>query len=272
MNLDTVLLSVVLGLYFCAAVFHHAHLFSGGLSSARIAMALVWVCVVVHGLTIAERALLRGIPPFSSSFETMSFIAWLIAAMQLVLQIRYGWTAIGALSMPIAFVAVFYANFLPRVSFADAPVLESPFRSPHVLATILGFASFALAFCFAVVYLVQNRLLKRKQIKGIIRRLPPLESISVSAHWLAAAGFSMLTLGIITGGIWAMRAWRANWYLDPKVVTSFIAWLIYASYLFFSSVRGWRGQKTTYFLIAGFVVLLIAYFGVNWVSHGQHPF
>jgi cytochrome c-type biogenesis protein CcsB len=271
-SLDSGLFSVVLALYFCAAVVHHAHLFSGGVRSARIATALVWLCVIVHGIAIVERALLRGIPPFSSSFESMSFIAWLIAVFQLVLQIRYGWTAIGALSMPIAFVAVFYAKFLPRSSFADATLLESPFRSPHVLATILGFVSFALAFCFAVAYLVQNRLLKRKQVKGIMRRLPPLEAISVSAHWLAAAGFSMLTLGIITGAIWAMRAWRANWYLDPKVVTSFIAWLIYASYLFFSSVRGWRGYKTTYFLIAGFVVLLIAYFGVNWVSHGQHPF
>ena len=109
-------------------------------------------------------------------------------------------------------------------------------------------------------------------MKGIVRRLPPLESISISAHWLAAAGFSMLTLGIVTGVIWALRAWKPNWWLDPKVVTSFIAWLIYATYLAFSSIRGWRGLKTTYFLIAGFVVVLIAYFGVNLVAHGQHQF
>jgi cytochrome c-type biogenesis protein CcsB len=271
-TLDTVLFALVLGLYFGAAVFHHAHLFSGSEPSGRIARALVWTGVVVHTLAIVERAFFRRLPPFSSSFETVSFIGWLLAAVQLLLQVRYGWTAIGALSMPIAFVAVFYANFLPRSGFSDPTLMESPFLSPHVLATILGFVSFALAFCFAIAYLIQNRLLKRKQVRGIFRRLPPLETISISAHWLAAAGFSMLTLGIITGAIWATRAWRAYWYLDPKVVTSFIAWLIYASYLFFSSVRGWRGYKTTYFLIAGFVVVLIAYFGVNWISHGQHPF
>jgi cytochrome c-type biogenesis protein CcsB len=271
-SLDTALFSAVLGLYFFAAVFHHAHLFTGGERSRRLAHTCVWLGVLVHAVAIAERAAGFGRPPFAGAFESLSFIAWLIAGVQLLLQLRFGWSAIGALTMPIAFVAVFYANFLPRSGMMDPALLESPFRSPHVIATILGFVSFALAFCFAIAYLIQNRLLKRKQVKGIARRLPPLESISHSAHWLAAAGFSMLTLGILTGIIWATHAWKPNWFLDPKVVTSFIAWLIYALYLYVSSIGGWRGYKTTYFLIAGFVVVLIAYFGVNLVAHGQHRF
>ena len=123
-----------------------------------------------------------------------------------------------------------------------------------------------------MLYLLQSQLLKQKQLGGLFRRLPPLETIRVSAHWLAAAGFSMLSLGLLTGTLWALRAWEPGWYLDPKVVTSAFAWLVYAVYLYASGVSGWQGRRTTYFLIGGFLAVLIAYYGVTIVAPSRHTF
>src|SRR5262249_55057145 len=155
--------------------------------------------------------------------------------------------------------AVVTSSLMPHSGVPVEPLLRSPWLSPHVLAVSLGFASFALAFCFAIAYQLESHLLKRKKLKGIFQRLPPLESISTGAHWLAAAGFSMLTLGLLSGMVGAERSWHSGWLLDPKVLTSFFTWLIYAAYLATSGLGGWRGRRTTYFLIAGFIAVLIAY-------------
>jgi ABC-type uncharacterized transport system permease subunit len=186
-----------------------------------------------------------------------SLVAYFIVAAQVAADLRQSWATLGSLTMPLAFFAQFYASLRSVGGAAASP--SNPLFSPHVMAVLLGFAAFSLAFCAAILYLVQARLLKTKQVRGVFRRLPPLESIAAAAHRLAIAGLSLLTLGMVTGAILAPQRWGAGWYLDPHTVVSVIAWAIYAAYLGASSLLGWRGRRTTYFLIAGFVVVLAAF-------------
>jgi len=272
MHADTLFFFGAALAYLATAVFHHAHLFTGSVRSRRLACSTVIAAVVLHGIGLVINAAGLHRCPFVNAPATVSFMAWCLGLMELVIELRYQWIAIGSLSMPIAFLAVVSANLLPHAGTPADPFLSSHWLSPHVFAVSLGFASFALAFCFAIAYQVESYLLKRKRIKGIFQRLPPLETISTAAHWLAAAGFSMLTLGLLSGIIGAEKSWSSGWITDPKVLTSFIAWLIYAAYLVTSGIGGWRGRRTTYFLIAGFIALLVAYFGVNLVAPGRHHF
>jgi ABC-type uncharacterized transport system permease subunit len=269
---DTALFIGAAAAYFAAAVCHHAHLFTGSQTTGRLARLTVATAVILHGLGLLANAAEYHRCPFVNAGQTVSFMAWCVGLMQLVIELRYDWIVVGSLSMPIAFLAVVTSHLLPPAGGPADLFLRSHWLSPHVFAVSLGFASFALAFCLAIVYQVENRLLKRKQLRGVFQRLPPLESISTAAHWLAAAGFSMLTLGLLSGIIGAERNWAAGWLLDPKVLTSFFAWLIYAAYLVMSGIGGWRGRRTTYFLIAGFIAVLIAYFGVNLVAPSRHQF
>jgi cytochrome c-type biogenesis protein CcsB len=271
-NRDALLIFAAAVGYFLAAVFHHAHLFTGSTASQRLARGVTIGVVVIHGLAILDHVIALNRFPFANSSETVSFMAWCIGLLQLVIEWRFGWIAAGSLSMPIAFLAVFTAAFLPGEGVPADPILRSGWLSLHILAVSLGFASFALAFCLAVVYQLESGLLKRKQLRGVFRQLPPLDTLSTAAHWLAATGFSILTLGLLSGMIGAERNWQSGWLLEPKVLTSFIAWLIYAAYLITSGIGGWRGRKTTYFLIAGFIAVLIAYFGVNLVAPGRHQY
>jgi len=266
------ILLVPLNLYLAAAVLYHLHLFTGNARTRRAAMTTTLVGVVTHSMVLTEAAWTGRQTPFGSPSDSLSFLAWGLAVAQLILEARSGWAAMGSLSMPIAFVALFCATlFGGRGSFPPL-ILHSHLMEPHVATSLLGFVGFALAFCCSILYLIQSQLLKQKRLGGLFRRLPPLEAIRVSAHWLATAGFSMLTLGLLTGTIWALRAWKPGWYLDPKVLTSFFAWLIYAAYLHASTIAGWRGRRTTYFLIGGFIAVLIAYYGVTIVAPSRHTF
>jgi ABC-type uncharacterized transport system permease subunit len=260
MNVEPYLIAATLVLYFCASVAYHTHLFVGVDHGRRVATLLVATGVLMHigaigGWCTAHvgGSLLRdpGMP--------FSLVAFFLALIQVALDFRLGWAALGSLSLPLAFVAQSYA-----LTHREGVPIEAPdgarFLSPHVLPILLAFVGFTLAFCLAVLYLVQSRLLKKKRIRGLFRRLPPLDAVGTGAHWLAALGFSMLTIGIVTGALAAPEKWGPGWISDPRTLTSLVAWAIYAAYLGSSIFMGWRGRRTTYFLIAGFLVVLVAFF------------
>lgn len=243
--------------YLLGSIAHHTHLFAGHERSRRFATGFVAVGLLAHTAAIGVWCTTHG-SILQSPTMPFSLVAYFIALAQLAVDFRRGWASVGALSVPLAFVAQFYASArTPGEVIAVSP--GGALLRPHVMVLLLGFAAFTLAFCLAVLYLVQSRLLKRKQLRGgLFSRLPPLESITTGAHWLATIGFSMLTLGIITGMIAAPKTWGPQWYLDPRTLSSLVAWAIYAFYLGSSLVMGYRGRRSTYFLIAGFLVVLVA--------------
>ncbi|MBI3910495.1 MAG: cytochrome c biogenesis protein CcsA [Armatimonadetes bacterium] len=264
------LLAALVG-YPVASVCAHLHVFTGSERARHWAPWALGFAAGAHTLEIGRTALSEHVCPFMAAGPTVSFIAWLLALFQLFLYRRSRWEATGAVLLPITFIALFYASLAPRQNGLSTELMRDPLFSPHVLAAILGFCSLALAFGAAILYLAEQGLLKRKQaIK--FSRLPPLTSLGLAAHRLAVVGFSLLTLGLGSGILWATREGWPQWYLEPKALTTTIAWLVYAAYVAQNGLRGWRGRRSCYVLIAGFALVLVAYFGVNLLSPGQHRF
>ena len=83
-------------------------------------------------------------------------------------------------------------------------------------------------------------------------------------------GFSMLTLGLITGLVYAKTFWGRFWSWDPKEVWSAITWIFYAVLLHERITVGWRGRKSAIMAIIGFGVLLFTFLGVNLLLEGHH--
>jgi ABC-type uncharacterized transport system permease subunit len=254
--------------YVISTVCYHLHVFGGSDRARRIAVVAVVLGLLAHTAAIGvycslgRGSVLRGTMPYS-------LVAYFIALGQAAAALRKEWSSLGALTMPLAFITQFVGISGP-VMGGGHPASGSTLLRPHVTVLLLGFAAFTLSFCLAVIYLLETRLLKEKKIRGLFSRLPPVEAVAAGAHWMAIVGFSLLTLGVITGAIAAPTSWGPDWYTNPRVlpsvITSLVAWAIYAAYLGVSML-GWRGRRTTYFLIAGFVVVLIAFFAS--VSQGK---
>jgi cytochrome c-type biogenesis protein CcsB len=85
-------------------------------------------------------------------------------------------------------------------------------------------------------------------------------------------GFLFLTLGVLTGAVWANSAWGTYWSWDPKETWSLITWFIYAVFLHCRFVRGWRGRRAAWISIIGFASVLFTYFGVNFLLSGLHSY
>ena len=85
-------------------------------------------------------------------------------------------------------------------------------------------------------------------------------------------GFLFLTLGILTGAVWANNAWGTYWSWDPKETWSLVTWFIYAIFLHCRFMRGWRGRSAAWISIIGFLAVLFTYYGVNFLLPGLHSY
>lgn len=107
---------------------------------------------------------------------------------------------------------------------------------------------------------------------GFSKRLPSLDVLDEVSYRAIAFGFPMVTIGIITGAIWADQAWGRWWGWDPKETWSFITWLFYGAYLHTRLTWGWRGRHSAVIAVVGIVVVLFTYLGVNYLLPGLHAY
>ena len=148
------------------------------------------------------------------------------------------------------------------------PALKSNWLIGHVITCFLGYAGFAVAFGFSIMYIVKP---EDRDDNGLFSRLPPLAVIDELTYQMVMFGFLFLTIGIITGAVWANSAWGTYWSWDPKETWSLVTWLVYAMLLHLRMMRGWHGKKIAWVSILGFMAVLFTYFGVNLLP-GLHSY
>ena len=273
MELSAILFGITLVLYGAASVLYLWGIVGRPGLTSRAATVVASLGLAIHSAGIVARGVEQGRMPFTNLFESLAFVAWALMGMYLLMERRYRIAALGGFASLIAFAAIAYASVIPKdISASLLPALKSHWRDVHVTSSLIGYASFALAFGAALAYISQEHLLKAKRIGVLQKHLPSLDAMDHLAYRTVALGFPMLTLGVITGAMWAQTAWGAYWNWDPKEIWSAITWLVYAAYLHVRVVRGWRGKWANRLLIAGFACVLITYLGVNFLSSGQHKY
>ena len=212
-----------------------------------------------------------GYVPLSNLYESLVFFALCIAVIYLVVEYRYKVRTIGVFASIVPFLAMAYAS-LPSVDSQIQPLipaLQSNWLIAHVITCFLGYAAFAIACGISIMYLIKSA--SASPDTGTVGRFPDAETMDELTHQMIAFGFLFLSVGIITGAIWADQAWGRYWGWDPKETWSLITWLIYATLLHARFMRGWEGRRIAYLSCLGFVAVLFTYFGVNLLP-GLHSY
>jgi cytochrome c-type biogenesis protein CcsB len=213
-----------------------------------------------------------GHAPLSNLYESLVFFAWTITLLYLVIERRHGNRVIGAFVMPLASLAIAYASLSPNISDRIQPLLpalKSNWLIAHVIACFIGYAAFAIAFGLSIMYLIRQNESSGKN--AMIERFPKPQVLDDLIHQMIMFGFLFLSVGIITGAVWANSAWGRYWGWDPKETWSLITWFIYATLLHAKMMRGWHGRRIAYLSVLGFAAVLFTYFGVNLLP-GLHSY
>jgi cytochrome c-type biogenesis protein CcsB len=259
--MELLFLKIALVAYLGAAVGLCLHLLSLH-PAARLAGTVgLATAFAAHGASIFLRSLAAGYPAFTTEYEALSFFGWLTVGVYLGVQARYRLPAIGAVVAPLAFT-VTLASFAFYAGVRELPPnLRSAWLPVHVTAAFLGNAVLALAFCVSLVYLLRERQLKEKRMRIDVfsRRLPSLETLDQLNYRALVWGFPLLTLGIVTGALFAKHTWGSFWSWDEREIFSLITWGLYAGLLEARMVAGWRGRRAATVTIVGFAVLLVSF-------------
>jgi len=113
---------------------------------------------------------------------------------------------------------------------------------------------------------------QKEEPKIIFSKKALLETLDIWSYRIITLGFPFLTIGIISGAVWANEAWGSYWSWDPKETWALIAWLVFASYLHVRLLKGWQGRNAAIVGSGGFFILWICYLGVNFLSEGLHTY
>jgi cytochrome c-type biogenesis protein CcsB len=216
---------------------------------------------------------LGHLPAFTLS-HTLSLAAWSLAGLFVLLQWRLNLHFFGIYVVPLVLLTLLAAVLLPAPSAAPVADIRALANNTwlilHIVTVFAGDAAFALACGAGIFYLIQERAIKQKKRGFFFRRLPSLERLDSAGYACLVVGFFLLTIGLITGVIYAGMAWGKFWRWDPKEVWSGITWLVYAALLHERLVVGWRGRRAAVMAIIGFCVVLFTFLGVNFLLEGHH--
>nr|YP_010626490.1 cytochrome c heme attachment protein [Vesalea occidentalis]QFQ35553.1 cytochrome c heme attachment protein [Vesalea occidentalis]WBK17549.1 cytochrome c heme attachment protein [Vesalea occidentalis] len=274
--------------------------------SSEKGMIATFLCIT--GLLVT-RWVYSGHFPLSDLYESLIFLSWSFSVIYIV---TYFKKKKESLSTITASSAIFSQGFATSGILTEihpstllVPALQSEWLIMHVSMMILGYAALLCGSLFSVALLVitfrtnrkifckSNRLLNESfsfgeiqsmnERRNVLRntsffsaknyyRCQLIQQLDYWSYRVISLGFLFLTIGILSGAVWANEAWGSYWNWDPKETWAFITWIVFAIYLHTRTNQKLEGANSAIVASIGFLIIWICYFGVNLLGIGLHSY
>ena len=318
--LDQTLLKIGIAAYVTGALVLFAYFLTRRPLLRTIGMPLAILGAVSQFAELGARWWMTGVWPLTNLYGSLSLFSACAVTIFVVFAYRYEMDFIGGPVLALAAIALGYATTWNEGYMPAVPALQSYWIKIHVPIVITAYASFMVAFCLSLLYLVKAAVENRyrtsspsvrglaagagatieapvnyaaRSMLGTVRTdtpalaeaatagdpvaqwlsgLPSLAKLDIMQYRVIAVGLPLLSLGIITGAMWAKEAWGAYWQWDPKETAALLSWIVYAAYMHLHTRPEWRGTRTSIISLVGFASIVFCYLGVNiWIS-GLHSY
>lgn len=247
---------------------------------ARIGTSLAVLAFLFHLAGTILRGIAAGRVPWANMYEFALTGTVLIVAVYLLVLRRYDLRFLGAFLIGMIVLLLggatitFYVEVVPLMD-----PLKSVWLVIHVFVASLATALFAIACGLAVTQLMQNRRERRADTPSaraggprFLATLPTADALESLAYRFVIVGFVFWTFTLIAGAIWANDSWGRYWGFDTKEVWTFVIWVLYAGYIHARATRGWRGTRSAWLCIIGFLTVLFNFTIVNMFFKGLHAY
>ena len=262
--------------------------------------------IIANGLLffiLGSRWVVAGYFPLSNLYESLLFLTCMLLTIYLYIETKTKSKLIGSVLIPVTLLINGFANLTlsPEMQKSSplVPALQSNWLMMHVSMMLLSYGTLIMGSLLSILFLVISRF-KEIDLKIVdnsslplynimldyyeaklvapsteiseLGKIKLLQSIDNWSYRIIGLGFPFLTIGIISGGVWANEAWGSYWSWDPKETWALITWLVFATYLHARITKGWEGKKTAILGGLGFFVIWICYLGVNFLGKGLHSY
>lgn len=266
----------------------------------KVSQILVGVSNILFMLTLSIRWASEGYFPLSNLYESLIFLSWGISFIHLILEYKTQSRLIGAIATPLMFFLSGFSSLTLPTDMQKAlplvPSLQSNWLMMHVSMMMVSYATLIIGSLLSILYLAfvsfngqKNQVVIETSVTDLssnisssvsvasvgsvaYSKLSLLQTVDIWSYRIIGLGFPFLTIGIISGAVWANEAWGSYWSWDPKETWALITWLVFAIYLHSRLLKGWQGKQAAILGSCGFFVIWICYLGVNFLGKGLHSY
>jgi|SRR5450432_3754522 len=197
--------------------------------------------------------------PITNLFEVFVFLAWSVTLIYLLVGPTYRLSLMGAFTAPLVFALQTFALLAPIDVWHPLQRSPSIWLDFHASISLVAYGSFALACVAGLMYLVQERQLKRRQLNSMFHYFPPLPDLFAALTRLLWLGFFLLTLGIISGFLTRQPLPYG------KVAWSLGVWIFYGAILLARHLRT-APHRVAALCVVAFSVALTLLWGITFIS------
>jgi ABC-type uncharacterized transport system permease subunit len=251
---------VAAGLYAGTTVYQALRLAKRTAPDKRLLSLLGLLALLAHGTSLY----LQLITPTGLGldfFNAASLIAAAVILLTLLASRQIPVENLLLLLFPLGTLTVLMAQFAP--SGTSQTIDEQAGILAHILLSILAYGMLTIAMFQSLLLLLQDHQLKHKHPSGLIKNFPPLQTMESLLFGFLWAGWGLLSLSLFSGWLFVDNLFTQH--LAHKTILSVFAWLVFAVLLWGRQQLGWRGHKAIRWTLAGFSLLMLAYFGSKLV-------
>lgn len=268
--------SFTLSLYMLASLLYYLDFKEDGAGKRLLFYAGLSLKGAFSGLLILMlvRFYLYRYFPVYTFYETLLLLTFSGSLLLIILQAyHHRFRRILFFTLPLITFFLLLAGFFPWEGVELLPELQSFWPFMHIFTIIGAYAILSVAFMASLMYLLMDYLLKNKRRLYFMERMPSLNTLDNLNYILVMIGFILLTLSLMLGAFWADRVWGSMWDWEPKQTFALVTWIVYAAYLYFRIMSGWRGKSIGLLNIAGFITIIFNYFVIRFIfSSNFHVF
>ena len=269
LEIENILFTIVMLLYFGSMILFFLFVAIKKDSLAKAAITVQGTGFLLHTAALICRGIGAGRLPMTNQYEFATSFAWGICLVSLIFIMKFKFPVLGTFASPVMFLIIGYAAMQSKDVHELMPALKSNWLGFHVSTAIIAYGSFGVSFVLSLIFLFRDRITENGFLD---KHIPNREKLDLISYRSVALGLLFLTFTILTGAIWAERAWGSYWSWDPKETWSLVTWIIYAIYLHLRIRRGYEGKAAAIFAAIGFVCVMFTYIGVNTFLPGIHSY
>jgi cytochrome c-type biogenesis protein CcsB len=287
-NIQNILSNIVFALLLIATIGYWINL---TIIKSNFVSKITKITVIVSNILLifilGSRWVIEQYFPLSNLYESLLFLTWTLLSTYLYVEYKTKSKLIGAILIPICLLISGFSNLTLPLEMQKAsslvPALQSNWLMMHVSMMMLSYSTLITGSLISILFLIisSTQKINNTDFENLkfdssddlkSNKLKLLQSLDNWSYRIIGLGFPFLTIGIISGGVWANEAWGSYWSWDPKETWALITWLVFAAYLHARITKGWQGQRTAILASLGFLVIWICYLGVNFLGKGLHSY
>lgn len=269
LSIASVFISVV---YFLIACLYIVLFYTDKAVYHRIARFLTYLNLAVHLCFVIYSGILEGRIPLTSTFKAISFLTLVITCIYVLTEYKTKATSLGTFVFPLISIFHFLSIFGLGIIPSQMDIFTTPLFGLHIISSVIGYSAFAYSMILGVMYLYLFHSIKRKKLKAVYDRLPPLEILEKMNGAGQIGGLVFLAFGIFAGAWMARLEWNGIPFSDPKIFLTGLIFLIYVANVIFKFILRWSGKRMAYMAVLGFCFLLFVFIGVNYMLPTVHKF